>query len=73
MDGHDIPWMNANVILVVFEEGNWKSLKIRVGTCRCSGSFRMGFKGKNRIEFKIYLLILEIILSESRSLETVDR
>lgn len=41
MDGHDIPWMNANVILPVFEEGNWKSLKIRVETRRCSG-----FQGK---------------------------
>lgn len=47
MDGHDLPWMNANVIFPVFEEGNWKSSKIRVETCRCSGSFFVGgFRGE---------------------------
>lgn len=59
IDGHDLPWMNANVIFPVFEEGNWKCSKIRVETCRCSGSFSwMDFEGRNRIEFKNLFRIL---------------
>lgn len=71
MDGHDLPWMNANVIFPVFEEGNWKSSKIRVETRRCSGSFSwVDFGGRNRIEFKIYFeYYWGVILQELRSLE----